>query len=399
MPRALRRIALWLVGACVCVPQLHHAFELSRPEREDIAKELTEAQVEAWKTSAPSDARLRAGNPEWDFMARTYVVLALADRALETEDSTKRDELVSTMDRIVEATLEDERAHGASYFMLGYATQSTFVDPEARSIFLDGEIALMLEARETVRPRDDYAEIARARVDAIERTMRRSPSLSAESYPDECWTFCNTTALAATSVFDQVHGGHHEALRRDWVASARAHLVDTRTGILVSSFTRDGQVKDGPEGSSIWMSAANLRFVDDTFARDQYDRARREMGRTAFGFGWAREWPDGDVERPDVDSGPIVPIVGASAGASGLALLGAAAFEDEPYLRSLTASLELAAFPDPRAKAHAGRYLASNRVGDAVVLHSLGHGALLRAVTHAPPPRKHESPKNEEARR
>ncbi len=35
--------------------------------------------------------------------------------------------------------------------------------------------------------------------------MSRSPSLSAESYPDDCWTFCNTTALAGLAMLDRVH--------------------------------------------------------------------------------------------------------------------------------------------------------------------------------------------------
>lgn len=204
--------------------------------------------------------------------------------------------------------------------------------------------------------------------------------MSGESYPDECWTFCNTTALAALAVFDAASAkpGDHRALMADWVAHASRNLVDSKTGILVSSYTYDGRTLDGPEGSSIWMSAQNLLLVDPAFAHDQYDRARRELGATFLGFGWAREWPRDGVARPDVDSGPIVPILGASAGSSGLALLGASAFGDAPFQDALFASLELAAFPDARAP-H-GRYLASNAVGDAVLLYALSFGPLWERV-------------------
>jgi hypothetical protein len=223
-----------------------------------------------------------------------------------------------------ETTEQRQRIHvhrhrGGSHFMLGCASARPFVDPEARSVFLDGEILLMLEARESVRTRESYAILAKERAKYIESAMRRSPTLSAESYPDECWTFCNTTALAGLAVLDHVHGSDHGALGREWVSRAKERLVDARTGILVSSFTRAGQTLDGPEGSSIWMSASNMLFVDEAFANDQYRRARRELGKTTLGFGWAREWPSGVPERPDVDSGPIVPFLGASAGASGLA--------------------------------------------------------------------------------
>jgi len=83
-------------------------------------------------------------------------------------------------------------------------------------------------------------------------------------------------------------------------------------------------------------------------------------------FGWAREWPRGAPMDPDVDSGPIVPLLDASAGSSGLAILGASAFHDEPWRDALLASLELGGVPD---REHA-TWRASNAVGDAVVFYS-----------------------------
>jgi hypothetical protein len=76
----------------------------------------------------------------------------------------------------------------------------------------------------------------------------------------------------------------------------------------------------------------------------------------------------------DVDSGPVIPLLGASASASGLAIMAAAAFDDVEYLRALFTSLEFAGFP---AK-HQGRlrYQASNQVGDAVLLYAMTEGPL-----------------------
>jgi hypothetical protein len=175
-------------------------------------------------------------------------------------------------------------------------------------------------------------------------------------------------------LMDAALGTHHEDLAKAWVEFAKTSLVDPKTGILVSSYTYDGQVKDSAEGSSIWMSAHNLLLIDLEFARDQYTRARKELGATFLGFGYAREWPRGAAQHPDVDSGPIVPFFEASAGSSGLAILGASAFGDERWLTSLMASLELAGFPESDASGR--RYLASNRVGDAVLLYALSFGPL-----------------------
>lgn len=359
-----------LLAALVWLPSLHRFYVLDGTERERVATGLAARQAAASAREAPA---MRAVNPEWDFMRRTYVVLALANRALARTDERARS--LAAIDAIVDATLASADEHGDAHFMLPYARRGPFRDPAAQSLFIDGEIVAMIAARDLVEPRPATRPEALARAARIERAMRASPSLSGESYPDECWTFCNTTALAGLAMLDRAAGTDHARLARDWVAHAKARLVDPETGLLVSSYTWDGRVLDGPEGSSLWMSAHNLLVIDEAFARDQYARARRELGASFLGFGWAREWPEGTPPRPDVDSGPIVPLLRASAGSSGLALLGASAFGDDAWLGALLASLELAGFRDGD-----DRYRASNDAGDAVLLYALSFGPLWQRV-------------------
>ena len=364
----MKRVPLALlltVAAIAWLPSLHlfHA-----PDHEVIASRLAARQI---ASPVPPGGTMRAVNPEWDFMRRTYVVLALANRALA--HPAERAGSLAAIDAIVDSTLALARDNGDEHFMLAYAKRGPFADPAARSLFIDGEIVMMIAARDLVEPRVETRVEARVRARRIERAMRASPSLSGESYPDECWTFCNTTALAGLVLLDRTSGSRdHAQLARDWVAHAKVHLVEPRTGLLVSSYTWNGQVLDGPEGSSLWMSAHNLLVVDEDFARDQYARARRELGASFLGFGWAREWPAGTPQRADVDSGPIVPLLDASAGSSGLAILGASAFGDERFRDELLASLELTGFREETT----GRHRASNDVGDAVVLYALSFGPL-----------------------
>jgi hypothetical protein len=95
-----------------------------------------------------------------------------------------------------------------------------------------------------------------------------------------------------------------------------------------------------------------------TYLPIQYQRARRELGGVLLGFGYAREWPASWQGPMDIDSGPIIPGLGLSAGSSGLAFVGASAFGDEAFLSALGATLDFAAFPTRQA----GRlkYCASN---------------------------------------
>ena len=311
--------------------------------------------------------KMRGSNAEWDFMGRTFLVLSLANIALR--DPGLKGQALDVMDRIIDETLRLEREKGLYFFLMPYAKASRFVQSPPRSQFLDGEIALMLAVRRVVEEKEAYKGPLTRRVDTMVQRMRASPVLCAESYPDECWTFCNAIALAAIRVADFLDGTDHSAFLRQWVETAKAKLADPDTGLLVSSFTLSGAAQDGPEGTTIWAVAHFLKLIDPEFAAGQYARAKRELARHVLGFGYSREWPRSWRGPMDIDSGPVVPVLGASASASGLACIGASAFADTAYLADLMASLRLGAFPIERKGGL--RFGASNQVGDAVVLYAM----------------------------
>ena len=371
-----------LLATAVWLPCLHLFFtprltDYARPAGlAPEARALAARHFALWE-NPPSRAaelqRMRITNAEWDFMGRTFLVLALANIAGREPAETPR--CLAVIDTIIDETIRLEQSEGMYYFMMGYARAGTWVARPARSVFIDGEIALMLGARLLVANQPAYRPLLKERVETMMAQMRQSPVLCAESYPDECWLFCNTVALAATRIHDVVSGEDHAAFLREWVQTAKQKLVHPPTGLLMSSFTVDGQhIIDGPEGSSIWMAAHCLLIVDPGFARDQYARARHELAGGCLGFGYAREWPATFRGPADVDSGPIIPVLDISAGSSGLAFVGASAFGDEAYLRSLLASLNLGGFPT--TKHGTLRYCASNQVGDAVLLYALTFGPL-----------------------
>ena len=61
------------------------AFFATGPSAEERAEALLAAQVAAWTDPVQREATtaaLRADNPEWDFMRRTFLALAASDQAL-----------------------------------------------------------------------------------------------------------------------------------------------------------------------------------------------------------------------------------------------------------------------------------------------------------------------------
>lgn len=371
---SLRGLAIFGASVALVWSQIAHAFD---PRGDEAAALLAEerATLHDPTREAAVRASLRSSNPEWDLMRRMFLGLSLANAA--ERDPERRSALLGDLDALASDLLAEDAREGVTGFLLPYGKGRPFLDTHAdgaHSMFVDGEIALVLAAREVVDSSSPNHDALDVRIARIEAAMDASPSRSGESYPDEAWTFCNTTALAALRLYDVARGTDHRAYATAWIDYARAHLVEPKTGLLVSSYRWDGTWLDGPEGSSIFQAAHNLLLWDDAFARDQWTRAKHELVFDVAGFSLAREWPRTATGALDVDSGPVIPALDASPGASGLAVLGAAAFDDDVTERGLVRALRFAAFPQ---RTEVGmRFAGASPMGDAVIGYALGFGPI-----------------------
>ena len=356
-------------------PETFHSVASISPK----ARQLAARHLQLWTDPALRRRELekmRASNAEWDFMGRSFLVWSLANMGLR-EPAAKQNYL-TVIDQIIDETLQLERERGMCFFLMPYAKARPYEIQPARSLFLDGEIALMMAARRSLEEKPEYQMLMTERIHLVTERMQGNRLLMAESYPNECWMFDHVIALDAIKIADYLDGADHSPLVRDWLAMAKQKLVHRESGLLISSFTLKGEPLDGPEGSTIWMVAHCLQLLDEEFARDQYQRARKELGRTLCGFGYAREWPASWQGPMDIDSGPIVPVLQISAGSSGMAFIGASAFHDDDFLSSLAATLDFAAFP--ARKNRTLKYCASNQVGDAALLYAAVQGPLWEKI-------------------
>jgi hypothetical protein len=369
----------------IWIPTVHLFFRPALPEimSENAlapkAAEMAQRHIRLWNEPVARKAeldRMRNSNAEWDFMGRTFLVMSLAE--MSVRDPKLIPQHLPVIDTIIDETLRLETENGMHYFLMGYSKSRPYVAQPARSLFIDGEIAMMLAMRRIVEDRADYREAFATRVALVAGGLQTSATRTLESYPDECWLFDHTMALAAMRVGDYLDATDHQPLCRDWLAIAKQRLIDPKTGLLVSSYTTQAEPLDGPEGSSIWLATHCLRLVDADFARNQFERAKIHLKRELCGFAWSREWPTSWNGPLDIDSGAVVPILDVSAGGSGLAFIGAASFGDADFLRKLHTTLDFAALPV--RKDGTLRYAASNQVGDSAMLYSLVLGAVWERV-------------------
>ena len=385
LKRSLIALLVLIIAGTIWLPCLHLVF--ARPVSQfrtaeglsPTARQLAARHLELWTDPASRQKeldRMRASNAEWDFMGRSFLVWSLANMGLR--DPGSKSLYLKTIDQIIDETLRLEKEKGMYFFLMSYASAGKYVMKPERSLFLDGEIALMLASRRMLEEKEDYKSLLTERIDIMTEEFKHSPHFILESYPDECWTFDHCLALDAMKMADYLDDSDHSQLIHDWISMAKQKLVDQQSGLLLASFTTDDLPLGGPQGSTLWMVAHALQILDPDFARDQYSRARRQLGEITLGFGYAHEWPATWKGPANIDSGPIIPVFNISAGSSGMAFIGASAFDDEPFLKSLAATLDFAAFPSKKS----GRlkYCASNQVGDAAFLYATTLGPLWQKI-------------------
>ncbi|BDT99458.1 hypothetical protein [Nocardia sputorum] len=129
------------------------------------------------------------------------------------------------------------------------------------------------------------------------------------AYPGQAWPVDNVVAVSALRLHDRIFGSRFEPVIAEWLTSARAHL-DPATGLLPH---RAAPMMEGARGSSQSMIQRFLPEIDPAWAAQQYRTFRRLFIDTPLGLPGVREYPHGRSGAGDVDSGPLILGVSASA--------------------------------------------------------------------------------------
>src|SRR5262245_35789756 len=225
--RILSGLVALVLAAAVWLPCLHFCFSKAPSEFRQAeglspkARQLAARHLELWtqpELRQQELRKMRASNAEWDFMGRSFLVWSLANMGLR--EPASKAHYLQTMDQIIDETLRLEKQEGVYFFLMPYAKARPYVVQPAHSLFLDGEIALMLASRCVLEETPAYQSLLAERVDAITERFQQTRQLVLESYPDECWMFDHVVALAAIRIADRLDGRDHSALVREWLAMA-----------------------------------------------------------------------------------------------------------------------------------------------------------------------------------
>ncbi|WP_212816600.1 hypothetical protein [Polymorphospora rubra] len=391
-PAARRNRPQWLVVALVAlvtavvtlagtvlVARLHARSPLDRSDRAVVADALPRLEFLRRAIDGGAAQRMQELFPEGYFFL--HVLYGLSWLEVGDRDPGRHDE----------ALREARRALDALDSAAGRAPFSPTLDPPygvfhaGWSGWLRGGV-VRLAGGPAAAPFD--AERLAADVDTLARafdnqlTATGSPFLSA--YPGQAWPVDSTVGIATVRLADHLAGTDaYDGLLARWRTAADARR-DPATGLLAHRVDPDtGFPVEGARATSQTMALRFLREVYPQDATRDWARFRDLFASTTFWAPGVREHPRGTDLPGDVDSGPL--ILGMSASASVVALGDAVLFGDRRTAAALSGLAETTGFAVESGGQR--RYLGGLLpVGDAFLVWSLTADGWIVPVTETTAP-------------
>lgn len=194
----------------------------------------------------------------------------------------------------------------------------------------------------------------------LRERVRRAGNAWLETYPGESYPPDLAMGAGALGLDDE--DGASSVERRILTDRVRSRAI--RPGLLVQSVDPDtGASHDGSRGSGTFLAAYAALYADADLARTLY-LGGRTLRATKLGFLGMREYPSDADGGSDIDSGPV--LLGLGVSATGFALAGARAFDDEETFLGLDATARLFAVPLERDDGGVVS-LAGGPLGDAIL--------------------------------
>jgi hypothetical protein len=206
--------------------------------------------------------------------------------------------------------------------------------------------------------------------ETMNRRILQSPNLNLQTYPGELiYVPDMLVAIVALANYSRQNKGKYWPTVHQWLEEMKANWIDPGTGLIASYIPAGdaGFVSAVPvKGSYSALSCYYLTFVDEEFARRQYDRLKDAFfqAKPISGF---REYSDKRCLLGfDIDAGPILLNLSPTGTAFGIGP--ATFFQDRDVRNSFLRTAELAGFTVVRdGRRH---YLLANvaLVGEAITL-------------------------------
>ena len=136
-----------------------------------------------------------------------------------------------------------------------------------------------------------------------------SKSLNLPTYPDESIYIPDMlVAIVALEKYADMNHGKYRSTVRMWINKAQKEWIDKDTGLLASFIDENGKQYEGApvKGSYSALNCYYLTFIDETFAKQQYEKLKSLFWKDGFVTGLKEYWNRACPIGLDMDAGPII---------------------------------------------------------------------------------------------
>ena len=167
----------------------------------------------------------------------------------------------------------------------------------------------MISGYKTIGGDGKYDTLFDSLCEAMARRIMKSPDLNLQTFPREyIYVPDMLVAIVALANYAKLKGGKYQDVVDVWLANMQANHMDPDTG-LIMSLVPDGETWVGNQpvlGSYSALSVYYLTFIDEAFAREQFELLKKTFlkRRPFFGFRESVKGTKGPVLL--MDSGPVI---------------------------------------------------------------------------------------------
>ena len=303
---------------------------------------------------------------EWALYSASMLTAALTNISMIYPET--RGEAARCIDRLIQIVMSpDLRRY--DFHRWGEDPLET-LDSDVSHISYLSHLAWMISGYNYTCSDGKYDRLYGKLCETMNRRILQSPNLNLQTYPGELiYVPDMLVAIVALANYSRQNKGKYWPTVHQWLEEMKANWIDPGTG-LISSYIPAGDagfVGTVPvKGSYSALSCYYLTFVDEEFARRQYDRLKDAFfqAKPISGF---REYSDKRCLLGfDIDAGPILLNLSPTGTAFGIGP--ATFFKDRDVRNSFLRTAELAGFTVVRdGRRH---YLLANvaLVGEAITL-------------------------------
>jgi hypothetical protein len=217
------------------------------------------------------------------------------------------------------------------------------LDSEDSHVSYLSHLAWMICGYKEIGGGSQYDELLKSICDAMCRRMVHSECLNLPTYPGEpIYIPDMLVAIVALQKYSDLHNGEYSLTVEQWLERAKTEWIDSKTGLLVSFLDYDGmQFSQAPiKGSYSALNCYYLTFIDEVFAKEQYERLKSLFWNDGAIAG-LKEYSDrSPLVAMDIDAGPI--LFGLSPSGTAFGIGSATFFEDWNFRNKMLETAEIA---------------------------------------------------------